>query len=62
MAFICLNCKNKADIPEELKPLADSLKCYYQEVVYCKVLNTLIVANPDLLTQSRPDCEKFEQA
>jgi hypothetical protein len=59
MAFICLNCKNKAEIPEELKPLADSFKAYYKEVIYCKALETLVVANPDFPTQTREKCDKF---
>jgi hypothetical protein len=62
MAFICLNCKNRGEIPEELKALAESFKPYYKEVIYCKVLETLVVANPDTLTQTRPECPKFEQA
>ena len=60
MTFICLNCKNRAEIPSELKPLAESFKQYYAEVVYCTVLETLVVANPDVPTQTRSECEKFE--
>jgi hypothetical protein len=59
MAFICLNCKNRTEIPEELKPLADSFKAYYSVVIYCKALETLVVANPDLPTQMRQKCDKF---
>jgi hypothetical protein len=62
MAFICLNCKNRGEIPAELEPLVNSLKPYYSEIIYCKVFNTLIVANPDVPTQTRESCEKFEQA
>jgi hypothetical protein len=59
MAFICLNCKNRGEIPAELQPLADSFKAHYKVVIYCKALETLVVANPDLPTQTKEECEKF---
>jgi hypothetical protein len=59
MGLICLNCKNRGEIPEELKPLAESFRAYYKEVIYCKALETLAVANPNLPTQTREKCEKF---
>jgi hypothetical protein len=62
MAFICLVCRNKGEIPAELDPLVDSLRPYYSEIIYCKALETIVVANPDNPCQLRDKCEKFEQA
>jgi hypothetical protein len=62
MGLICLNCKNRGEIPSELEPLVNSLKPYYSEIIYCKALETIVVANPDNPCQTRDKCEKFEQA
>ena len=60
MALICLRCKNRDEIPSELKAVEQEMKQYYAEVIYCTVHKTLVVANPDVPTQTLSECEKFE--
>jgi len=60
MTFICHNCKNKGEIPTELKQLEQEMKKYYSCVVYCSVHKTLVVANPEIPTQCLRECENFQ--
>jgi hypothetical protein len=59
MGFICEKCKNRGEIPEELKPLAEEMVKYYPVVTYCQSLKLLIVANPEIPTQTKTECEKY---
>jgi len=45
----CYACVHHAsDIPEELSGTASQLSREYKHIVYCRRLNTLIVANDDM--------------
>jgi len=58
----CYACRNHSkEIPEEFRETYNLLSKEYKHVVYCKKLNTLIVANDDMWIDKVDTCEGFER-
>lgn len=57
----CLTCKNRVlEIPAELTQIAEEMRKYYSQVIYCNQLGALIVSNPGNPAQEVSECEKYE--
>lgn len=58
----CSGCKHRAtEIPAALSQIAEKMRQFYSQVIYCQQLQTLVVSNPGRPPQDLEVCEKFEE-
>ena len=60
---ICMNCKHRVeekDMSNDQRNAISIFKNRYSYIVYCRIYETFILANPDRPTQIRSECDSYE--